>query len=150
MLAHITVAALLLLAGCAAPPRVEQAKPDATKEAGYADAVEQLAALDREAEELLKRGRSDAAAAAITRGQPLQARLLTAPRPTLAAMEAISDLDDLYGRMLLVNGNDGWARMLFQKNLARWKIWEPKTADTTRRLQRAQAAIAECDRRLKQ
>jgi hypothetical protein len=147
MIARIATAALVLLAGCAAP-RVEQPKPDPTREAGYAEAEERLAGLNREAEDLLKRGRSDEAASAITRGQPLQARLLAAPRPTLRAMEGASDLDDLYARMLLSNGHDGWARMLFQKNLARWKAWKPQTADTARYLRQAQAGIAECDRRL--
>jgi hypothetical protein len=151
MIARIATAALLLLAGCAAPPpRVEQPKPDPTREAGYGEAVEQLAMLNRNAEDLLKRGRSDEAAAAITRGQPLQARLLAAPRPTLRAMEEASDLDDLYARMLLSNGHDGWARMLFQKNLARWKSWKPETADTARRLREAQAGIVKCDRSLAQ
>jgi len=142
-------AALLFLAGCAPPPRAEQPKPDPAKEAGYTQAVEQLAALDREAEDLLKRGLTDGAAAAIAKGQPLQVRLLGAPRPTLDAMEAVSDLDNLYARMLLSNHHDGWARMLYQKNFARWKNWTPQTADTTRRLRQAEAGMTECDRRLK-
>ena len=151
MIARIATAALVLLAGCAAPPsRVDQPKVDPTTEGGYAEAVEQLAALNREAEDLLHRGRPDEAAAAITRGQPLQARLLAAPRPTLRAMQEASDLDDLYARMLLSNHQDGWARMLFQKNLARWKAWKPPTDDSSRRLRQAQAGIAECDRRLQQ
>jgi hypothetical protein len=151
MLVRLATAALLLLAGCASPPAgVEQPKSDPTREARYAESVEQLAALNREAEDLLKRGRSEEAAAAIIKGQPVQARLLAAPRPTLRAMEEASDLDDLYARMLLSNGHDGWARMLFQKNLARWKSWKPQTADTERRLHRAQAGIAQCDRRLQQ
>ena len=144
-------AALLFLAGCAAPPpRSEQPKVDPTKEAGYADAVEQLAAVNREAESLLKRGRSQDAAAAITRGLPLQTRLLAAPQPTLGAMEAVSDLDDLYAHVLLSDHQDGWARMLFQKNLARWKNWKPQSNDTIRQLRQAEAGIAECDRRLQQ
>jgi hypothetical protein len=63
-------------------------------------------------------------------------------------MEAVSDLDDLYARMLLSDGHDGFARMLLQKNRARWKNWKPQTADTMRRLQQAEDGIAECDRRL--
>jgi hypothetical protein len=150
-ISRIAAAALLLLAGCAAPPpRSEQPKVDPTKEAGYADAVEQLAAMSREAEDLLKRGRSQDAAAVITNGLPLQTRLLAAPQPTLGAMEAVSDLDELYARMLLSDHQDGWARMLFQKDLARWKNWKPQTGDTMRRLRQAEAGIAERDRRLKQ
>ena len=106
--------------------------------------------MNREAEDLLKRGRSQDAATAITMGLPLQTRLLAAPQPTLGAMEAVSDLDDLYARMLLSNHQDTWARMLFQKNLARWKNWKPQADDTMRRLRQAEAGIAECDHRLKQ
>ena len=144
-------AALLFLAGCAAPsPRSEQPKVDPTKETGYADAVEQLAAVNREAGSFLERGRSPDAAAAITRGLPLQTRLLAAPQPTLVAMEAVADLDDLYAHVLLSDHQDGWARMLFQKNLARWKNWKPQSDDTMRRLRQAEAGIAECDHRLQQ
>jgi hypothetical protein len=61
---------------------------------------------------------------------------------------AVSDLDRLYGRMLLANRNVGWARLTFQKNLARWRNWRPETADSARRLQQAKDDIAECDKRL--
>jgi hypothetical protein len=142
--------AWLFLAACATPPPpAEQAKSDPAREAAYAAAVEQLAALNRQAEDQLKRGRRDDAAAAISRGLPLEARLLAASRPTLAAMEAVSDLDDLYARMLLSNGHEVWARSFYEKNAARWKLWQPQTEDTARRLSRAQAGIAECDRRMK-
>src|ERR1035441_1397285 len=72
-----------------------------------------------------------------TQGQPLSLRLLAAPRPTLAAMEAASDLDHLYAAMLLANKNYGWARLAFQKNVSRWKYWRPQTPDTARRLKAA-------------
>jgi hypothetical protein len=63
-------------------------------------------------------------------------------------VEAASDLDQLYGRMLLSNRNYGWARLEFQKNRARWKTWQPQTDETVRRLKLAETAIAECDRRM--
>jgi hypothetical protein len=149
VVAGIVTIAALFLAACAAPPKAEKPNPDPAKEPSYADAVGQLTALDSQAEDLLKRGRSDEAAAAITRGQPLQAKLLAAPHPTLEAMEAVSDLDDLYARMLLSNGHDVWARSFYEKNAARWKLWKPQTPDTLRRLRQAQAGMAECDRRMK-
>ena len=154
--ARLALLSLLLFAGCASPPpppapESAAAKPrsDPTREPAYQTAVEQLARLNSEIKDLLARGRSDEAAATITRGQPIQAQLLAASRPTLPAMEAISDLDAHYARMLLTNGHDGWARLFFQKNVARWKVWEPQTEDTARRLREAQTGIAECDRRLK-
>ncbi len=63
-------------------------------------------------------------------------------------MEAASDLDQLYGRMLFAEQNYGWARLQFQKNVARWRNWRPPTPETARRLKLAASAIAECDRQL--
>jgi hypothetical protein len=142
------MAAVLLWSGCGAPPPAVKPKPDPAREAGYTEAVGQLAELNRRAADLIKRGRPDDAAAAITQGQPLQAKLLAAPQPTLAAMEAVADLDELYARMLLSNHQDGWARMLFQKNVVRWNSWTPRTPESERRLREAEAEVAECDRRL--
>jgi hypothetical protein len=143
--------AAAILAGCApAPAPVEKPKPDPTTEAWYGQDADQLTALSREAETFLQKGDADRAAAIITQAQPLMNRLLSVARPTLAAMEAASDLDQLYGRMLLSNRNYGWARLLFQKNLARWKNWKPQTPDTVRRRKLAESGIAECDRRLAQ
>lgn len=142
---------VVLFVGCApAPAPPDPPKPDPTKEAWYSETTDQLAALNREAANLLQRGKSGEAATIITSGQPLMNRLLTAPRPTLAAMEAVSDLDDLYGRMLLTNQHYGWARLAFQKNQARWNHWRPQTEDTLRRKKLAESGIAECDRRLAQ
>jgi hypothetical protein len=141
----------LLLAACApAPVAVEKPKPapDITQEAWYSAGVEELAGMNREAASLLKNGKGDDAAALITKGQPLALRLLAAPQPTLPAMEAASDLDQLYAGMLLGNRNYGWARLEFQKNVSRWKNWKPQTAETERRLALAQDGIRECDRRI--
>ena len=147
----LAIVPILLLAACAsAPAPVEAPKVDPTQEGWYSRTVAQLAAMDRQAEALLQKGKRDEAAAVITAGEPLVDRLLAVPRPTLEAMEAASDLDQLYGRMLLENGNYGWARMMFQKNQARWRTWKPQTPETARRLQLTQAALAECDRRMGQ
>jgi hypothetical protein len=139
------ILAAALLAGCASAPAPQR---DATQEGWYGQTVQQLAAMNREAESFFESGRSDQAAALIEEGQPLMSRLLSVPRPTLEATEAASDLDHLYGRMLLANRHYGWARLLFQKNLARWKHWQPQTPETTRRLKQAESAIADCDRHL--
>ena len=140
------VFAIVLTACAPAPKPVEQPKPDPTAEAWYAQATAELAALNRDAEARFRRGQFDTAAAMVTQGQPIEARLLSAPRPTLAAMEAASDLDDLYGRLLMRNHHYSWARSFFQKNSVRWKAWKPQTAETERRRQAAIAAVAECDR----
>jgi hypothetical protein len=139
---------IALLTGCAPPPPPPAAVRDKTKDAWYAQTVERLAAMDREAEGLVQSGKRDTAAAVIQRAEPLMNKVLAVPRPTLAATVAASDLDQLYGRMLLENRHYGWARLEFQKNLSRWKHWQPRTADAERRLAQARAAIAECDRHL--
>jgi len=145
----LVVVAVAILAGCApAPPPTKPSKIDITQEAWYDSAVRQLASMNLQAQGLLERGKADDAAAVIMAGEPWVNRLLSAPRPTLAAMEAVSDLDELYGRMLLMNRNYGWARMMFQKNAARWRGWKPQTDATARRLKAAEADIAECDRRM--
>jgi hypothetical protein len=106
--------------------------------------------MNRKAESLFDQGKRDAAGEIVQNGQALVSRLLAAPRPTLAAMEAAGDLDDLHGRILLANQNVGWARLQFQKNVGRWKNWRPQTDETLRRRKQAEQRIAECDRRLEQ
>jgi len=137
-----------LLAACSPAPVRPKAKPDPVSEPWYGQAVQQLTAMDREAENALHSGDPDRAAAVITSGRPLIHRLLSVPYPTLSAMEAVSDLDQLYGRMLLGNRHYVWARVLFQKNLTRWSNWTPQTPETLRRLKVARSAVAECDRHI--
>jgi hypothetical protein len=141
----LVILAAAFLASCQqvpAPPR------DATKEPWYHGTVEQLTAMNREADSAFAAGNSDQAAKLIEKGQPLVARLLAVPNPSLEAAVTASDLDDLYGRMLLSNRHYGWARLLFQKNLSRWKHWQPQTPETARLLKQAESAIAECDRHI--
>jgi len=94
----------------------------------------------------LSPARPDDASALIEQGEPLESQVLSVLHPTLAATQAASDLDDLYGRMLLSNRHFVWAQTLFQKNLARWKYWQPQTDDTARRFKLAESQIAECER----
>jgi hypothetical protein len=151
------MAAAFLAACSSGPPAPAPARQDAapapvdpTANPAYAQSVQELDALNRQAQALLAAGKSDRASAVISASEPLENRLLAVPHPTLAAMEAASDRDDLYGRMLMSNRNYGWARMTFQKNVIRWKNWKPQTDETARRLQAAQAAVAECDRKMAQ
>jgi hypothetical protein len=145
----LSTAMIVLLAGCSAPP-ADKPKVDPTADASYTRGVEELAGMGRQAEELLRAGKTDQAAAVVSAGQPLLDHLLAAPRPTLAAMEAISDFDQIYGRLLVGNGYFGEARLQFQKNVTRWKVWKPQSPETERRLQLARDAVAECDRHMHQ
>ena len=145
----IFIVATTVFAGCtAAPPPRQASEIDPTEESWYGETVKKLEEMNRQAQSSYQRGEVDHAAAVITAAEPWAKRLVSVPRPTLAALEAASDRDDLYGRMLLANHNYGWARILFQTNLARWKNWRPQTPETARRLKLTEAAIAECDRRL--
>jgi hypothetical protein len=136
------------LAGCGPSMPAQAPKADPTTEAWYSESTERLTKIDRAAEQLFQTGHSQEAAAIVTSGISLQTRLLAAPRPTLAAMEAVADLDRIYGRMLVSNGYFGSARLLFQKNVTRWKTWKPQTPDTERRFKEANSDVAECDRHM--
>ena len=141
--------AAAIFAGCStAPPLPKPLPVDATTQPWYPNAVDQLKAMNRKARDLLAQRKTDKAASIITAAEPWADRLLSVPHPTLAAMEAASDLDELYGRMLLNNRNYGWARMMFQKNLARWRTWKPQTGEALQHLKSSEAEIAECDRRM--
>jgi hypothetical protein len=144
-----TLAACLMAAACGpAPAPQPKAQGDPTAEASYTHAVSELAALNREARAAFDAHKPDEAAALIERGEPLSKQLMGAPRPTLAATEAVSDLDRLYADMLFSNRNYGWARMLYQRNLSRWKYRVPQTPETERLRKQAEASMAECDRRI--
>ena len=138
------LATTLLLAGCGSAPA--PVSRDTALPSWYAATLDQLTNLNREAQDDFAHGRSDRAAAKIKQAQPVAARLLGVPQPSLPAVEAASDVDDLYGRMLLANRNYGWAQMFFQKNRSRWKNWKPQTDESQRRFKLAEAEIAECDK----
>ncbi len=145
-LLFVPVGLIPMMTGCGTPPTVVKADP--TQEPWYAQTVAQAAAMNRQAESAYKTGDADKAAALILQGEPLVARLLSVSHPTLEAAQAAGDLDHLYGRMLLGNRHYGEARLLFQKNLARWRNWNPQNEDTRRRFLQAKDAIAECDRHI--
>jgi hypothetical protein len=150
--AMVVMAAALTACGPAPQPKAETGQvkpaPDLTVEPWYKQSTDELADFNRQAADLLEAGRFDEASAIVARTQPLADRLLAASHPTLAAMEAASDHDDLYGRMLMHDQRWGWARMTFQKNLVRWKSWQPQTPASATRIKTAADAVAECDRHL--
>lgn len=142
-IAGLSIAALL--AGCGSPAPEQKAPPDPTAAAWYRETLDDLVTKIGDAKDFIKRGKNDEAAVLIQAGETLSSRLLAVPRPTLAATEAASDLDEMYGQMLFSNHNYGWARLFFQKNAARWKNWRPRTPDTAQRLKQAESEIGECD-----
>ena len=144
----LTLVAAALLAGCGPAPTAQAPKSDPTTESWYAQDTQRLANMDLAAAKLFHAGRNDDAAAIVQSGVAIQKRLLAAPRPTLEAMEAIADLDHVYGRLLISNGYFGDACMLFQKNVTRWRTWKQPNPDTERRLKEANDDIDECNRHM--
>ncbi len=144
----ILVVAFVILTACG--PAANTAPADETKQSWYPNAVAQLAQLARDADQAYRNNKPDDAAKLIEKGTPIENRVVGVTHPTLDAEIAAGDLDDLYGRMLLANHHYGWARLMFQKNLARWKHWTPESADTIARRKHAQDQIDECDRHIPQ
>jgi len=140
------LSAALILSGCGTAP----APRDPTASQAYRHDVQDLATLAHQADDAFKAGKPDDAAALIQKAQPVMKRVLEVPHPTLEAAEAAGDIDDLYGRMLLSNHHYGWAQMMFQKNLSRWKHWDPQTEETARRYKQAESEIAECTKKMEQ
>ncbi len=145
----IAVVLAMVLGACSKAPAPSSAAPhNATSDPWYRTATEELIHLSRGASDAYAQGNSDKASALIEQGEPVASRLLAVPKPTLQAARAASDLDELYGKMLFKNRHYGWARLQFQKNLARWKHWQPQTPDTAARWRAAQTAIDDCDKKL--
>lgn len=139
----------LLGFGCGGPVKeAAPARPDPTRAAWYGAAVAELVGLNRAASAAIGRGKREEAGALIAQGQAVASRVLGVRAPTVAAAEAASDCDQLYGELLMARKEYGWARHVFQKNVARWKNWQPQTEETAQRRKAAEAAIGECDRRL--
>jgi hypothetical protein len=143
----IVFLAAVFITACGDQPSAAP-QPDSAADSQYNQSVQQLAATTRAAETAFQQGKPDDAAALIEKAEPVSSEVLAVPKPTLAAMEAASDLDDLYGRMLLSNKHYEWALFLFQKCSARWKYWQPQTEETARRLKLAESEIAICQRRM--
>jgi hypothetical protein len=146
----VALLAALLVACGRAPAPVQQTKKDITEEAWYPKTAADLSALDRQAEAAFKSGDQHKAAALIDQGKKMQEHLLEARQPTFAAMQGVADLDELYGDMLFTNRNYGWARMFYQKNLARWKHFPEQSDETARRVKLAEDGIAACDKKILQ
>jgi hypothetical protein len=143
----VSVLTAIALASCGDRP-APAPQHDSGADAQYNESVRQLAEMTRDAEAAYKQGKPDDAAALIEKAEPVSSDVLGVPKPSLAAMQAASDLDDLYGRMLLANKHYEWALFLFQKCAARWKYWQPQTDDTARRQKLAESEIALCQRRM--
>lgn len=149
LMALVAAIGFLAYAGCDTSPRkLPKPKAAALSPTWYEDAVKDLTATAQEANKLFAAGKGDDAAALVEKGEKLVTKVLSVPRPSLAATEAASDVDHLYGQMLASNHKYGWARLQFQKNLSRWKYWQPQTEESARRLRQARDAIAECDKHI--
>ncbi|MEO8659944.1 MAG: hypothetical protein ABI693_15850 [Bryobacteraceae bacterium] len=145
MIRFLCVMVLALLTACSEPKTGSAPKADVTTEGWYAETVTRLQEGNRQAEEALRRGDRDGAGKLIVENEKAGQRLLEAPHPTLAATLAVSDTDNLHARMLLTNKHYGWARLILQKDAARWQHWTPSSEESQRRLAAAQKGMAEVD-----
>jgi hypothetical protein len=94
------VAAVSFLTACASPPG-ETAKADPTKEAGYDQTLQQLIALNREAEKDFISGKKEEAGKLVVDGEALASRLLVVPEPTVAGAGAGARVYDILGRKMV-------------------------------------------------
>jgi hypothetical protein len=148
LMALVAAIGFLVYAGCDTTPKLPKPRAAALSPTWYEDAVKELTDTARAAQASFSAGKGDEASALVQKGEKLATKVMSVPRPTLAATEAASDIDHLYGQMLASNHKYGWARLQFQKNLSRWKYWKPATDESARRLRQAQAAIADCDKHI--
>ena len=145
----VALAVGLSLVACAPPPP-KPAPKAGEKPEGYDAAVRRLADMVNVGNQFFANGRPDDASRVISDGLLMQNQILSVPQLDLAGTVAVSDLDDLYGRMLLASRHYGDARLLFQKNLARWRMWKPQNEESAKQLKHAQDQIAECDKHILQ
>lgn len=139
----------LALCGCTthnAPAVLPPADP--MTDSGYRATLDQLRALNAQAQSHWRNGEKPLTAAVLKEAQPLAKELLDVRRPPREAFEAVSDFDQLYAAVLLANGHTVWARQIFMTDAARWRNWKPRTEDTERRLRAAERGAAEADRKM--
>jgi hypothetical protein len=137
----------LIFAGCGkmAPPRaVTEAEAGDT----YRKALSDLQRLNAEAAEFRKAKNLNAASDRITEGIVPAKILLAVREPSLAALEAVSDHDQMWAEMLMENRHFGHARQMWATEVARWKNYPNPAPSIQARLARAQKGIADCDRQL--
>src|SRR5438045_2107570 len=99
LMRHTVFLAALCIIPCGPAPHDPPHAERVSTTPWYNESLEQLIQLNQEAQTLLRQGKTDQTAALITKGQTLMTRLLSVQQPTLPAVQASSDLDEMYGRM---------------------------------------------------
>ncbi len=84
----------------------------------------------------------------MTRTVPQVNAILKTVHPSLYAFHLAADHDDLYGDMLFGNRHWGQARDFYQKNVIRFKNWDPPTDYTRKRLAQAQEKVKACEKKM--
>jgi hypothetical protein len=107
-----------------------------------------IARLNRAGRLFLDAGDRKSAGECVTRAVPQVMQILKAVRPSLYAFHLAADHDDLYGDMLAGNRHWGDARDMYQKNVIRFKNWDPPSEYSRKRLQQAQAKVAACEKKM--
>jgi tetratricopeptide (TPR) repeat protein len=107
-----------------------------------------ISKLNRAGRLFLDAGDRNAAGQCVTRAVPQVAAILKTVRPSLYAFHLAADHDDLYGDMLFGNRHWGEARDFYQKNVIRFKNWDPPTDYTRKRLAQAQEKVKACEKKM--
>lgn len=140
----------LLASSCSttAPRRPEPAAPKIDRTRQHAQ-LSELEGANRTAWDLFRQGQRTAAGDIVGRTDALSINLIGGdPSPSLAIMRAVSDHDELYGRLLMANHHWGHARHIIAKIENRWRLWQPQDDETRQRRAAAVALMRECDRHL--
>lgn len=143
------VLALVVLAGCESrPDPKQQAGPQIDRSAQRAKLAE-LEGANRQAWEHFRKHERTAAGDIVGRTDALSNNLIGGdPAPSIEIMRAVSDHDELYGRLLMANRHWGHARHIIAKIENRWRLWQPQDDESRKRRQAAIELMRECDRNL--
>lgn len=141
--------ALALLASCGGD------RPPAKPAAPALDRVRQRAQLaelesaNRAAWDHYRQGNRTAAGDIVGRTDALSIGLMGGdPRPSIEIMRAVSDHDELYGRLLMANRHWGHARHILAKIENRWRLWQPQDDESRKRRADALVLMRECEQRM--
>lgn len=139
----------LLLASCGSPARPPQAAAPKIDRAAQRARLAELENANRAARELFDKGDRTAAGDIVGRTDAMAIALIGGdPSPSIEILRAVSDHDELYGRLLMANRHWGHARHILAKIENRWRLWQPQDDESRQRRAGALALMLECEKRM--
>lgn len=139
----------LLLAACGSPARAPQAAAPKIDRAAQRARLAELENANRAARELFDKGDRAAAGEIVGRTEAMAIALIGGdPSPSIEIMRAVSDHDELYGRLLMANRHWGHARHILAKIENRWRLWQPQDDESRKRRSGAITLMRECEQHM--